>query len=454
MTASFQTVAAIRYGYGLSPSVAAPKSVAEMLGQLRGPDYLAQTLPIVPFNRRAEEEVAMGKLRRARRKDEAGAKEALKVANKAAVVEQMREMRVSMLRAVLNPDGFRERLVRFWADHFSIAASGKGLRFVGASYIEDAIRPHVTGRFSDLLQKAALHPAMMIYLDQVQSIGPNSPIGQKLGRGLNENLAREILELHTLGVGGAYGQKDVRQFAELLTGLFYHFRKGFNFRKQAAEPGSETVLGKTYGGTYAKFGDVIEVLNDLARHSDTARHIARKLVVHFVSDQPDLELVAHVAAAFKNSDGDLMAVYTAMLEHPMAFADPGQKAKQPFDFMASSLRGLGVDAGDLTGLSLRDTRLYFQAPLQVMGQPWMQPGGPDGWPEALADWITPQGLAARIQWALVAAGLWGGNAEPVTFAKTALGDMADDKLRRLVGFAESRVEGIALVLASPEFNRR
>jgi uncharacterized protein (DUF1800 family) len=295
---------------------------------------------------------------------------------------------------------------------------------------------------------------MLLFLDQIQSIGPNSKIGKKKSRGLNENLAREILELHTLGVGGTYRQKDVRQFAELLTGLFYNFRKGFSYRAKAAEPGAETVLGKSYGGKKGQLDDIYQVLDDLALHPDTARHIARKLVVHFVSDTPDPGLVNHVAAAFEDSQGDLMAVYAALLEHPQAWENSGQKAKQPFDFMASSLRALGVEPEALDNMSIRNSLPYFQAPLQVMGQPWLEPSGPDGWPEAMQDWITPQGLAARIQWALAAAGLWSRNTEPVDFAKTALGDRADENLLRLIGFAESRVEGVALVLASPEFNRR
>ncbi|MFT4716590.1 MAG: hypothetical protein ACI861_000269 [Paracoccaceae bacterium] len=454
MTQFTSTLAAIRYGYGLSPHILPPNSTDEMLAKLIGPDEIAERLPIVGFTIRAEEEAAMGLLRRAKRNDEDGAQEALKAANKVAIVQQLHELRASLLRPAVAKDAFRERLVRFWADHFTVAAKGKGLRHVTTGYIEDAIRPHVTGSFSALLRKASTHPAMLVFLDQIQSVGPNSKIGKKLGRGLNENLAREILELHTLGVGGAYSQVDVRQFAELLTGLYYNYRKGFSFRPRAAEPGAETVLGHSYGGRSGELDDIYQVLDDLAHHPDTARHIARKLVVHFVSDEPDPRLVDHVTAAYIASQGDLRAVYAALLEHPIAWENPGVKAKRPFEFMASSLRALGVSSGDLDGMAIRKSRLYFTAPLQVMGQPWLQPAGPDGWPEALADWITPQGLAARIQWALLAAGLWSGRTEPVDFANIALGEMADARLRRLVGFAESRVEGIALVLASPEFNRR
>jgi uncharacterized protein (DUF1800 family) len=459
MAPSFPTLAAIRYGYGLSPIIAPPQSVDDMLASLNGPDVIARDLPIVPFATRAEEEVAMGKLRRARRKKVEGARAELKILNRIAQDEQMRELRVSLLRPAIASDGFRERLVRFWADHFTVAAKGKGLRYVTTGYIEDAIRPRVTGKFSDMLRATTTHPAMLVYLDQIRSVGPNSKIGKKLNRGLNENLAREVMELHTLGVGASYTQADVRQFAELLTGLFYNYRKGFSFRPSAAEPGAEIVLGKSYGGPRGSLDDIYAVLDDLARHPDTANHIARKLVVHFVADQPDPKLVDHVAAAYRASDGDLMSVYAALLEHPAAWENPGGKAKRPFDFIASSLRALGVGTNGIgadvvADMSIRKSRLYFQAPLQIMGQPWLVPPGPDGWPENLEDWITPQGLAARIQWALVAAGLWGNNMDPTKFAATALDDMADEELLRVVGFAESRIEGIALALASPEFNRR
>ncbi len=455
MRISFKTTAAIRFGYGLSPRVAPPPSVGSMLDELSGPDETAARYPIKPFSVRFREGREMGELRKARREKAENAEQNYKDAIHAANRELQRELRVSLMRAAFGPEGFRERLVRFWADHFSIRASGKGLRFVTTAYVEDAIRPNITGRFRDLLKSASLHPVMLTFLDQTSSIGPNSVIGKKRDRGLNENLAREILELHSLGVGGGYDQKDVRQFAELLTGLDFNRKTGFQFRPRRAEPGAETVLGHVYGGTgKATLADIHSALDDIAGHKDTARHIARKLVVHFVSDQPDEKLVDHVARAFRDNDGDLMAVYSALLEHPRAWSEFGQKAKQPFDFIASSLRAMDPDPGKIAKMSRRKSRLYFSGPLQIMGQPFQQPGGPDGWPEPIEDWITPQGLAARVEWALIAAGQLGHQTDPVAFARVALADAASDKLITAAGVAESRREGMALVLASPEFNRR
>lgn len=458
MEPSFQTFAAIRYGYGLSPVTVAPTSISDMLDLLRAPDELAARYPIAPFTERAKEERALGKLRKARRnsrtdKARARAVAAYRSANQGATAGLLRDLRISMIRPIVSRDGFRERLVRFWADHFTVAAKGKGLRYVTTGYIEEAIRPCITGSFATLFKSASLHPAMLIYLDQIQSTGPNSRIGRRKNRGLNENLAREAMELHSLGVGATYTQKDVREFAKLLTGLFYNFRTGFRFRPQAAEPGIKTVLGKQYGGDEPRLSDIYAAFDDLAVHPDTARHIARKLVVHFVSETPDVALVDHVAKAYSASGGDLMATYTALLNHPAAWEGFGGKAKQPFAYMVSAMRAMNVKPHQIDTLSVRKTRRYLAGPLQVMGQPWLSPPGPDGWPEGVEDWITPQGLAARIEWALMASGALGKRLEPRDLAVAALGDAAGWTLPGVVGSAESRVEGVALVLASPEFNR-
>jgi uncharacterized protein (DUF1800 family) len=455
MTPEFETFASIRYGYGLSPLVAAPRDVGAMLDFLRGPDRMADVLPITGFEIRAEEERALGELRKARRDKKAGAEEAFKAANIVAVTGQAQDLVTSVLRPMLSPDGFRERLVRFWADHFTVAARGKGLRDVTTAYVEDAIRPHINGNFRELLRAVETHPAMLIYLDQILSFGPNSKIGKRAKRGLNENLAREILELHTLGVGGAYTQKDVRQFAELLTGLNFNFRTGGQFRVGAAEPGAEIVLGRSYGDDGpADMADILAALDDIALHPDTARHLARKLAVHFIADEPDEDLVASMAGTYRDSAGDLMAVYEAMLGHPAAWAGFGQKAKQPFDFIVSTLRAFGLKEERFQGLKLRQIRQYLSGPMQTMGQAWQQANGPNGFPEEMDQWITPQGLAARIEWALIMTQDLKIETDPQDFARTALGDVADARLLRLVGAAESRAEGIALVLASPEFNRR
>ncbi len=454
MTTHFQTMAAIRFGYGLSAADVPPDNVDDMLLRLRGPDRMVAAWPIASFPVRARESLDFRLLRKSFRNRPDADRKAVRKAYRRMFGGLMQDMRATVLRAMDGHDAFRERLVRFWADHFTVIGQGKGLRFVTTAYVEDAIRPNITGRFADLLKAADMHPAMLIFLDQTSSIGPDSPIGKRSGKGLNENLAREIIELHTLGVKGAYTQKDVRQFAKLLTGLYYNFRTGSSFRAAAAEPGAETVLGHSYGGGPASVADIEAAFDDLARHPATARHIATKLAVHFVSDKPDPALVDHVATAFAGSDGDLMATYAALLEHPSAWKNPGEKARQPFDFVVASLRALNVPAQTVAGLDAGKTRLWLAAPMEAMGQPWQRPNGPDGWPEEMDYWITPQGLAARIEWALLLAGRMGGDQRPQDLARTALGALVDTRMVQIVGAAESRREGIALVLASPEFNRR
>ncbi|NHX27388.1 DUF1800 domain-containing protein, partial [Escherichia coli] len=267
----------------------------------------------------------------------------------------------------------RERLVRFWADHFTALGKNPILRGLEFGYVEEAIRPNITGSFAGLLKAAVTHPMMLHYLDQARAVGPNAP-GAKGVRGLNENLAREVLELHTLGVGAPYAQDDVRELAELFTGMTVNSEQAFNFRPRLAEPGAEEVLGQRYGGATARLADIHAALDDLAHHPATARHIATKLAVHFVADLPDTGLVDHIAGTYAQTGGDLLACYGALLDHPAAWGAEAQKARQPFDFVAASLRALDapMPEGDKAPLRL------FARPMAEMGQPIEGPIGPDG----------------------------------------------------------------------------
>jgi uncharacterized protein (DUF1800 family) len=297
---------------------------------------------------------------------------------------------------------------------------------------------------------------MVMYLDQQESVGPNSQVAQRRpGRGLNENLARELLELHTLGVGGAYAQDDVRQLAELLAGLTANAVGGTGYNPERGEPGVETVLGVAYGGEAPDKGDIHAALEDLAAHPDTAAHIARKLAVHFVADDPDPDLVEHLRARFVATEGDLPEIHAALLEHPAAQAPALAKAKQPFDYVASALRALGVPGEALLALPDEAMQRWFRAPLAAMGQPWSDPPGPDGWPEEAAAWITPQGMASRITWAAGLRRVEGFDLpDPRAFVQAALGPLAGPRVIFAAEAAESRPDGVAVVLASPEFQRR
>jgi uncharacterized protein (DUF1800 family) len=362
-------------------------------------------------------------------------------------------MRATLARAIAAPDGLRERLVAFWADHFTVGAGGREDAITPYAFVEDAIRPHLTGRFANMLVAVVRHPGMLRYLDQTRSVGPNSRRASRRGGGLNENLARELLELHTMGVGAAYTQADVRQLALLLTGLTYDDRRGFSYDDRMAEPGPKTVLGQTYDGRGE--ASIHAFLHDLAQRADTARHIAGKIAVHFLSDVPDPGAVEAMAQAWTSSGGDLMQVYATLLRHPAAQTGPADKARQPWDYLVAALRALGVSGPDIMGWSEARLRNVLILPLRAMGQAWKSPPGPDGWGEAIETWITPQGLAERISWAMrwpaeIAAPL----PDPQMFAETALGDRAAPATLWACERAENRAEGVGIVLASPEFNRR
>jgi uncharacterized protein (DUF1800 family) len=450
MTNDLHALSAIRFGTGL-PAPEGSVTPEAMLAALAGPDLAAAQWPGVDAMDVQATYREAARLRRDVRRD-ASLRPAYQQATRAAQAQQTQGMLVQMARGVGTDHGFRERLVQFWADHFTTEARFRHDVGLTAAMVEHAIRPHVGGRFGDMLVAATLHPAMLLYLDQVQSVGPGSPAGQRRGAGLNENLARELLELHTLGVGAGYDQADVRQAAELLTGLTADPEQGFFFNPRMAEPGAETVLGRSYAGEGLE--PVLTLLADLARHPDTARHLARKLAVHFISDTPDAGLVDDMAAAYLAADGALAPVYGAMLAHPTAFAAPAQKARQPFDFMVAAMRALEVPPGEILGMARGEARKRLLLPMQAMGQTWGKPGGPDGWEEEASAWITPQGMAARITWAMSAPDDLGRSPDARAFVQHALGNRASERLIWAVNASENQREGLGLVLASPEFNRR
>ncbi|WP_226629357.1 DUF1800 domain-containing protein [Alloyangia pacifica] len=454
-------LAEIRFGCGLSPVHAPPGSVQDMLERLAGPDHAAELWPIDGPEVLMDRQQSFAALQRQRREAKGDAAQLQRIAKdisalrKAGRAAQLRWFGQSLRRRIGSEDGFRERLAFFWGDHFTAMGRGAALKDGTSPYVEGAIRPHLAGRFADMLKAVTTSPLMLNYLDQASSMGPGSAAAarrKKPGAGLNENLARELMELHTLGAGGPYGQKDVTELAQLLTGFSFTHKQGFVFRTGYAEPGPETVLGRSYGGEDpARLDEVLALLEDLAAHPATAQHLSRKLAVHFVSDTPDLELVEAMAARYRETDGQLLAVYEAMLSHPAAWQGQGN-VKPPVDFIGSSLRALAV--AELPVDKRKHMERFFVRPLRMMGQTWETPDGPNGWPEEDASWVTPLALAARLQWALAIPGqVTGALPDPRQFLTAALGDRAPESLRFAAGAAEGRREGIALILASPSFQR-
>ncbi len=402
--------------------------------------------------------------------------------------QQLAEFGARYRLAATTPTPFLERLAQFWSNHFAVSIDKGNARLYAASMEREAIRPHLLGRFQDMLAAVESHPAMLRYLDNTVSIGDRSPVALRAERlrrdkrGLNENLAREILELHTLGVDGGYGQDDVRELARAITGWSTPgpnepapLQRSFVFRNSAHEPGARRVLGRDYAEGGVEQGRA--VLADLAQHPATARHLAFKLARHFVADQPPPALVQRMAQAYLRADGDLGALYRSLVESREAGAEDARKFKTPNDFVISALRAAELDPGE------QARRLVDL--LARLGQPVFTPRSPAGFADTAADWNSPDGLYKRIQAAQVfaarigsgqfgvdrsaagrrsaaapqagaeAAGTGAAQATPYQRAVAVLGDAAvrgdfAQSLRR----AGSAVEGHALLFASPAFQWR
>ena len=340
--------------------------------------------------------------------------------------------------------GFAERLVWFWSNHFCV---NQEKTVMAGAYEREAIRPHVLGRFADMLLAVESHPAMLMYLDNAQSIGPNSIAGVNRDRGLNENLAREILELHTLGVRTTYAQADVTNFAKVLTGWTIRQTVSdpdhggeFVYIKRAHEPGPQTVIGKDYDDAGTEQGRA--VLADLARHPATAKHIATKLARHFVADDPPTALVDRLTQRFLDTDGDLKEVTKVLVAAPEAWAPEQAKIKRPAEWIVAALRATGE-----TGAGGR----IIQAQ-NLLGEPLWRPPAPKGFSDENAAWLD--GLAQRLDVANTFAHREGLALEPAAVMDVALGPLASTETRGAVVGAESRPQAMTVLLMAPEFLRR
>jgi len=362
--------------------------------------------------------------------------------------------------------GFRERWALFFANHFTVAANKLQTATVVGPFEAEAIRPRVFGRFVDLLIAAETHPAMMLYLDQAQSVGPNSPLAERAANparhgiggaqpgpprtlGLNENLAREIMELHTVGVDGGYAQADVTEFARAMTGLSIGGFRGNEpegatiFRVAAHEPGERTVMGRRYraGGRE----QAAAILSDLAAKPQTARFVCTKIARHFVADEPPAGLVARLERAWRRSDGDLSEVAEALVAAPEAWSPAPAKFKTPYEFVLSSYRAAGIEPRGFPQVG---------PILTALGQKPFAPGSPKGWPEEAAAWAAPDAIIKRMQFAQGFAAQAVQGRDPKDLAAEALGARLTPATASAVAHAESRPEGFALLLMSPEFQRR
>ena len=400
------------------------------------------------------------------------------------------DSRARLVTAATTQRPFAERLALFWANHFTVSVGKGSTQGLAGAFEREAIRPHIAGRFADLLYAAVSHPAMLRYLDNQLSAGPQSAVVQRLRRrslvnaganagvnasadaspsapanaprltGLNENLAREVLELHTLGVasgGGAYGpwggyeQADVAALAAVLTGW-----RGPRTEPSALpgdgtahfdalwhQPGAKVMLGRSHAeGPQA----LRSVLDDLARHPSTARHITFKLARHLVADQPAPALVARLARRFTETDGDLPALYSALVDAPEAWEAGPAKLKTPEEFVLSSARLLRV--GDRLAQRAAD------AGLTALGQRPQSAGSPAGWPDTAADWLGPEAVWQRVEWAVQVAERAGATVDARALAQASLGPLLAETTRFQIERAADGSQALALLLMAPEFQRR
>jgi len=344
--------------------------------------------------------------------------------------------------------GFVERLVWFWSNHFCVSADKGNVRQICGAYEREAIRAHVLGRFGDMLLAVESHPAMLVYLDNARSIGPDSIAGVRRQRGLNENLAREILELHTLGVRTVYTQEDVTRFANVITGWTRiapgqdPSRAGdFVFNPNMHQPGPQSVIGKTYAEAGIEQGRA--VLATLARHPATAKHIAGKLARHFIADEPPPALVDRLAKRFLDTHGDLKEMAKALVTAPEAWDTPRSKLRRPGEWIIAALRAAGVTQPELGPV--------MQAQ-NLLGEPLWRPPAPKGFADESAPWLD--GLAQRLDIANQLARRVGGEADPREMFEQVLAPLASTETRQAITRAESRPQALALLFMAPEFQRR
>jgi uncharacterized protein (DUF1800 family) len=356
---------------------------------------------------------------------------------------------------------FFERLSRFWGNHFTISAAKPEIISFAPIFERDVVRPHVCGRFEDMLLASCRHPGMLEYLDNYLSIGPNSPLAHnpeflpKYLRdrmtGLNENLGREILELHTLGVRSGYTQTDVTTLAKIITGWSIYGPNQapasgdlFHYVNFAHEPGPQTLLGKTYPADGESQGRA--ALKDLAGHPATATHLATKLARHFIDDDPPPAAVQRIAAAYSGSGGDLAATAAAIVNSPEAWTPRSTKLKNPDDYLVSTVRAL--NGPPLKGLQL-------VALLDRMGQRPFWPPGPDGWADIQDGWIGADAVWKRLEWAsTLSQGYAAANMDPAVIAGSALGPQMSPETLHAIRAAESPSQGLAIFLVSADFQRR
>lgn len=376
---------------------------------------------------------------------------------------RQREIRARFRKHLAVEIGFVERLVLFWSNHFSMFV-GKDdvIRGMYGQLEREVIRPNALGSFTAMLRGVIEHPAMIRYLDNQDSVGPRSRYGRLTGAGFNENLARELLELHTVGTGGGYGETDVSNMARILTGWSYvrgyeadqgwhggtQANKGqFIFRSDWHEPGAIALMGVTYADEGVSQGR--RAITDLSRRRATAQHIAFKLVRHFIADQPTAAMVEPVANAFHASRGDLKATARALIALPAAWSEATTKIRTPYELAIAQLRALETDYTDAQAWAVFE-------PLRAMRHlPWER-AAPDGYPDENYAWLDPHGVTVRLDSAMLAEQIFGRGSTRSAYAvaRSLYGESLNATSVAALRAQPDRRVGVPLFFMSPEFQRR
>ena len=427
-----------RFGFG-----AAPGDPARLGQDARGwvESQIGSTMPLVPalFIDHPGSAARMRDIyiaRRAELEEREQRQKALRESYRTDIVARTRT-------AIASEAPFLERLVQFWSNHFTVSSQRGEVAPLAVAFENEAIRPNLLGRFEDMAKAAILHPAMLVYLDNVQSVGPGSRAGTKGKRGLNENLGREALELHTLGVNGGYDQDDVRSFALILTGWTINKDTGeAQFTPNTHEPGAKTLVGHKVAEAGAE--EAGQAIAFLANHPATARHVAVKLARHFIADDPPDAAVKALERRFRESGGDLPTLYRTLVGLDAAWAHPLAKLRSPNDFLIATLRA--------TDLPMEEKQLANT--LGLLGQMPFSAPSPAGWPDRAADWAGPDAMVRRVDWSLALGQRIGSRIDARSLLPDILGGLASDDLRRTVERAPSPGEALALTLLSPAFQRR
>ena len=419
-------------------------------------EQLEGTVPVLPRGASADASAALRELRAAQSSSD---RSAAARARRNVVAIAAAEMDTVLTARLTTDAPVVERLVSFWSNHLCISAAANiRVAALAGDYEREAIRPHVLGRFEDMVIASASHPAMLLYLDNAQSIGPESRAARSqqrrragVRRGLNENYARELLELHTLGVDGGYTQQDVQELARILTGWTVSGRPGSGRRDEGTirhvfepllhEPGPKVVLGVRYDEAGADEGR--RVIRALCRHPSTAQFIARKLVTHFVSDTPPASAIEAVADAFRKTEGDLRETMRALVGRPEAWSAEHRKFRTPQDWLVAALRALEVDrAGALAGV------------LRQLRHPLWSPPAPNGFGDTMQAWADPDSLLNRAELARTLARRVAPRFEAQSLLDVLDTDAADPLRTMLVDGAVPADERVALAIAAPAFQWR